>query len=369
MNPPGAAAAGSSPVVQVFPVAIGHFADPGLPDLDADAQVGRVVDLLAPFRGRQHPWAAPALERGAGAVETRLLEWAAPSPGGGVGSVMNSVLYWVGHGWSDGVRAALAHADSPARVGAAGVTPVQLADVIRTRQALIASDDDIPADGALVDEDPGGRREGDGRGGGWALVVVDTCRSKRFVELLVAALKAHDPPQRVLLVGVSAEGATTLGRFTDALRIVLHTTYQANGRIGLTDLAAQLPRLLPGCEVCPLGDLTGAELVPVFPPVASWMSAPLDTVRHLEEVLEDLSPDERRHFLVKAQGAEYGEMSWFFEGRKQERAKIVAWLRTCRPGMLVVSGSLSFFPCKPRMTDTNYSTPWVVVLGRGQPEC
>jgi transposase len=31
--------------------------------------------------------------------------------------------------------------------------------------------------------------------------------------------------------------------------------------------------------------------------------------------------------------------------------------------------SLSFFPCKPRMTDTNYSTPWVVVLGRGQPEC
>jgi hypothetical protein len=32
-------------------------------------------------------------------------------------------------------------------------------------------------------------------------------------------------------------------------------------------------------------------------------------------------------------------------------------------------GSLSFFPCKPRMTDANYSTPWVVVLGRGQPEC
>jgi hypothetical protein len=46
---------GGSPVVEVFPVAIGHFADPGLPGLDADAQVGRLVDLLAPFGGREHP--------------------------------------------------------------------------------------------------------------------------------------------------------------------------------------------------------------------------------------------------------------------------------------------------------------------------
>jgi WD40 repeat protein len=329
MTSPGEnVAVGGTPVVEVFPVAIGYFTDPGLPDLEVDAQVGRLVDLLAPFGGYQHRWAAPARERGAGAVQNRLLEWATPACNSGGGSVAGSVLYWVGHGWSDGIRAALAHAESPARVGAAGVTPEQLADVIRTRQAQ--ADDDTPAEGTRQDEGEGS--------GGWALVVVDTCRSRRFVELLVAALKAHDPPRRVLLLGVSGQGATTLGRFTDALRTVLHTTYMANGRIGLTELAAQFPRLLPGCEVSALGDLSGAELVPVFPPVASWMSAPLDTVRHLEDVLEDLSPDERRHFLIKAQGAEYGEMSWFFEGRQQERAQIVAWLKAHRSGMLIVSG-------------------------------
>jgi hypothetical protein len=118
-------------------VAIGHFNDPGLSGLDVDAQVGRLVDLLAPFRGRERRWAVPARERGAGAAEQRLLEWAAPNP-----ETAGSVLYWVGHGWSDGTHAALAHADSPARVGAAGVIPEQLADAIRIRPALAVREED-----------------------------------------------------------------------------------------------------------------------------------------------------------------------------------------------------------------------------------
>jgi len=315
------------PQVDLVPISIGHYSDPGLPDLDVETQVGRLADLLAPFGGRLRAWPAPTLERGASVVERRLLDWATTAPravdpdgldsAAGAAPGDGSVLYWVGHGWSDGTRAALAHTDSPARVGAAGVTPDQLADAIRTRQAATRTDD---------------------RGGGWALVVVDTCRSQRFVQLLAAALMSHDPPQQVLLVGVSAAGATTLGRFTDALRTVLHTTYRANGRIPLTDLATQLTRVLSGCEMHQLGDLTDAALVPVYPPVASWMSAPLDTVRHLEDVLKELSPDERRHFLVKAQGAEYGELSWYFHGRHTERTRISTWLHASRPGMLVVSG-------------------------------
>ena len=75
-----------------------------------------------------------------------------------------------------------------------------------------------------------------------------------------------------------------------------------------------------------------------YPPAASWMSAPVDTIRHLEEVLADLSPDERGHFLVKAQGAEHGELSWFFEGREDELARISGWLHEAGSGMLVVTG-------------------------------
>jgi hypothetical protein len=297
--------------IAIWPVAIGHYTDPQLPDLDAEAQVGRLIDLLAPFGGRHHPWPAPARERGASATQQRLHAWATTGqPASGPSASAGSVLYWVGHGWQDELRAALAHADSPADVGAAGTTPEQLADVIRSHAQ---------------------------RTGGWTVVVIDTGYAARFVELVTAALKAHHPPQRVLLVGVH-RGPGTPGRFTDALRTVLHTTYLGNGRIRLTDLAAQLPRLLPGCEVATVGDLTDAELVPVYPPVASWMSAPLDTIRHLEDVLDDLSPDERRHFLVKTQAAEHGELSWYFQGRHSERARITTWLRATGSGMLVVTG-------------------------------
>ena len=44
------------------------------------------------------------------------------------------------------------------------------------------------------------------------------------------------------------------------------------------------------------------------------------------------------HFMTKAQAAEYGELSWFFEGRAAEMAEIVGWLRTARSGMLVACG-------------------------------
>lgn len=310
-----------SPVVHVFPVAIGHYTDPNVADLDVDSQVGRLLDLLAPFGARHHRWAAPAMERGADATQRRLLAWSrhdVHSPGNNdPDGPTDTALYWVGHGWSDGANVALAHAHSPARIGANGITPEQFADYLRARQAR-----SIGPDGDQ----------------GWALVVVDTCQSRRFVEVLVAASKHHDPPQRVLLIGVSGEGATSLGRFTDALRIALVTTFKANDRILLTDLAAQFPRLLHGCEIAPLGDIYDAALRPVLPPVASWMTAPLDTIHHLEDILDDLDPDERRHFLAKAQGAEHGELSWFFEGRDAERAHIVAWLRRASSGMLVITG-------------------------------
>ena len=68
------------------------------------------------------------------------------------------------------------------------------------------------------------------------------------------------------------------------------------------------------------------------------MLASADTLRYLEDVLADLSPDERSHFVAKAQGAEHGEPSWFFEGREIELAKISAWLHRASSGMLVVTG-------------------------------
>src|SRR5262249_35900854 len=147
------------------------------------------------------------------------------SPAGG-SAAGGSVLYWIGHGWQDDGRAALAHADSPAEVGAAGTTPEQLADVIRAPAA---------------------------RAPRWTAVIIDTSHAARLVDLVTATLKAHHPPQRVLLIGAHRGQARTWAGFTEAFRVIVQTTYLGNGRIRLTDLAGQLPRLLPGCEVATIG--------------------------------------------------------------------------------------------------------------------
>ncbi|MFG3163848.1 hypothetical protein ACGFY8_28680 [Streptomyces sp. NPDC048232] len=69
------------------------------------------------------------------------------------------------------------------------------------------------------------------------------------------------------------------------------------------------------------------------------MQASLDTVTDIEKVLENLTDDERRHFVPKASGAELGEQNWYFEGREDERRRILSWLDSVEGGMLVVTGA------------------------------
>ena len=302
-NPPGEPCPG--PALEVFPVAIGRYDDPDLPDLDVDTPVGRLLELLSGFGAAHVRWQGAADARDADAVETRLRSWARPARPG------NSFLYWVGHGWSDGLTASLAHGASPRDVRTFGLTPAQLAEPIRSRQATA--------------------------GGAWSVVVVDTCRSDRFVRLVNSDLdRSPEDVGNVLLVGVSGDGGTSLGRFVDALERSLNDTFRTATRIRLLALADDLHRQLPG-SVCVARDLGRAALTRSAPPVAS-LSGRLDRIRYLEEVLEGLTPDQRRHFLAKAQGAEHGEISWFFEGRARERSRVLHWLDGHRTGTLVVTG-------------------------------
>jgi transcriptional regulator with XRE-family HTH domain len=66
------------PVVDVFPVVIGLYADAGLADLNVEVQAGRLTELLAPFGGHHRPWRHPVRSRGADAVQHRLREWSHP---------------------------------------------------------------------------------------------------------------------------------------------------------------------------------------------------------------------------------------------------------------------------------------------------
>lgn len=247
------------PTVDVFPVAIGYYADADLADLDVEAPVGRLVDLLAPFGGRRRPWRHPARDRGADAVQHRLREWPGPQPPvGGAGKPDDSaadpptgcsVLYWAGHGWSDGTRTALAHARSPAAVGGSGLEPQQLAQAIRARQANA------------------GAQKQAGDAGGWAMVIVETSHAVQIADAVMAALHGPDPPARLLVVAVPGDGAVPTGGFTAVLANLLAGTYRAECRILLRDLAAQLERVLGPGNVFQRA-LGEAALVRRDPPVA-----------------------------------------------------------------------------------------------------
>lgn len=291
---------------ELFPVAIGEYQRPELPDLQVGAEVGRVLELLADFEPVYHRWPGRSDQRDATAVQQRLLTWAQPDQPG------NSLLYWVGHGWSDDKTAALAHSASPPEIRTFGVNPGQLADAVISRQ--------LTADGA------------------WAIVVVDACQSNHFIRQVASIVyDAASPVERVLLVGVSADGATALGRFSRALECLLRGTYQDRTSITLNEIGKDLGSQLPGARVVPI-DLGDAALVRAAPPPAS-LSGPLDSIRYLEDALAGLSADERRHFLSKAQSAEDGEISWFFEGRQDECAEVVAWIAGHDHGIMAVTGS------------------------------
>ena len=290
--------------IEVFPIGIGTYDNHRA--LDVAPEIARVTELLSECGAKEVPWMAPETERGADAVNARLQSWARPDVPRG------SLLYWVGHGWSDGDAVALAHARSLTAVRTSGVLPAQLAEPVRARQI--------------------------NSGGKWAIVIIDTCWSSRFVDKLNAEL-ADGPvgADGVLLVGVSGDGAASLGRFPSALEACLQENFRTNQTIELWQLAGELERRLPDGRVA-TRRLGNAALVRRIAPVSANVTVPLDVLRDLEECLAQLSEDERQHFLVKAQGAEEGEISWFFEGRATERAAIVRWLRTTDNGMLAVTG-------------------------------
>ncbi|MGC4891225.1 AAA family ATPase [Micromonospora sp. DT227] len=296
----------SAPPLAVFAMGFATYRDSGLPDLPGvDAEIERLVRILTAFGGRDVAWPVPMDQRGADAIRDRLNEWTSTD------TDRNTVLYWVGHGWSDTVSASLAHWSSPARVGVDGLQPPVLADKVAERQARSAS---------------------------WSMIVVEACHSARFIELVESELASMPhSPRRLLLVGVSGEGATDLGRFTDALSRSLENTFRVQREIELFSLGRELDRVLPGCHVVyrriPATDVLIRDLPPIAAPPIT-----VDIDDELKLLLADLTEDQRRHFLPKAQGAETGELPWYFEGRADEQRRVAAWLRASETGMLVVTG-------------------------------
>ncbi|MBM9507162.1 WD40 repeat domain-containing protein [Actinacidiphila acididurans] len=294
--------------LEFFPVDIGSYRHHD--NLDTATEVAAVAAALAPFAPYTVPWRAPAAERDAGAVEQRLTQWAHPA------HPANTFLYWVGHGESNDDKALLAHAASPSPLVHSGVTPEQMLAYITARQ-----------------NHPDSRDR-------WAVVVIDACRSDRFVELLSAsAYLSSERPHNFLLVATSTRSTADLGAFSRALHTVLNSTFAADSVIDLRDLATELGRNLRDCPVLPHTSTGRALLRRAVPTAAGTITTTLDLLTEIQAVIDRLPPDEQRHFVPKAAGADLGEQSWHFEGREDERDTVLRWLDTAEQGLLTVTGA------------------------------
>ncbi|GAA3827799.1 hypothetical protein GCM10022403_071250 [Streptomyces coacervatus] len=290
--------------LQFFPVDIGRYDNH--PPLPTEPEVEALAALLTPFGAETDAWHTPQESRGPDAINDRLAAWS----GGGTGC--DTVLYWVGHGASDGAfHALLAHAKSPRPLDTNGISHLEILQHLKKRQSR--------------------------RHAGWAAVIVDACKSRRFIELMSSQATLDPDVSDFILVASSHDGSASLGAFREILDRLLTVTFRTHDTIGLYALAEQIN--------CSMGDTVAyarthsrAALRRTRPTVAGRMQAPLDTEAEIEDALAALTADERRHFVEKAAGGELGEQTWYFEGRETERYDVLSWLATTREGLLVVTG-------------------------------
>ncbi|MFE1592363.1 AAA family ATPase, partial [Nocardia sp. NPDC058705] len=299
---------------ELFPVAIGHYSD-NHPELNVDRELAKVSSTLEPFSVRVHDWDVPMPERGLNNVRKRINAWRnAVHPA--------TILYWVGHGSTDNANTAvLYHADSEPDLPDDGVAPYVIAKAIASR---------------LCEDDT------------WAIIVIDACGSQKFIDLLQAQLLVQEKVAgRYLLVGgLSGEGSSTLGTFSSSLDSLLNTTFAGEFLIELSKLADEFDRREARVERSRLVDRDPRRVPVLRRRHAVLINSSVDVIHELEQALRGLSDDELRHFLPKAHGGELpftetvlGEQSWYFEGRTTETHRIIDWLKTAEPGMLVVTGA------------------------------
>lgn len=274
----------------------------------ADEEADAIAAVLKSFGGALVPWDVKPEERHLGRVHTRLTTWAAPD------ELRNSLLLWVGHGWSNGRDAALYVRGQEPDTKDAELHPSVFATHVAEARRQRSSEDL------------------------WDIVVVEACGAGLFVRKALAEL-AHGEEtatRGLLLIGSGRdEGAGHLGTFRRVLEHILTHGYSDHDTtIPIHDLGARLGES-GQLSVFPLnlGGLPPLRRRTAFPVTAS-----MEVHNRLREAVDALPEENRAHFARKGLGSEFGELSWGFAGRTQDRAAIAGWLAEHRSGLLVVTG-------------------------------
>ena len=279
---------------------------PQLEEVGTEAE--GIIGLLREFGGLPSgdPDTGRALDETA--VKDLLRGWAIRT------AAPSGVLLWLGHGASDGDDAWLASFETPEPINGNGIVPQTVVDQVDSDWRRRAPDDNA-----------------------WALVVIEACGAGKFVRNMSSLLIKKDP-RRLAVIGVGGDGAAYPGRFLEALS---KTTagYTVNDEfMGMGDFISRLESFLDEDDEVFHRKMTNRLQMSRQRLIDTPVAAPVDIYEELIKYLATLSPDERSHFIPKAQGAEHNELAWYFVGRVSERRQIASWLRSSTSGMLVVTG-------------------------------
>ncbi|MFC9679940.1 hypothetical protein [Streptomyces sp. NPDC056948] len=288
----------------VYSVALGDYVRQE--NFDADEEARAIGDLLAQFGGTLVPWEVKSEERDLTQVDLRLKAWANPH------DVRNGVLLWIGHGTSNAEDSALYVRGHPTATDdtelAAATFARHVVDARRLRSYY----------------------------GKWDIVVVEACGAKGFVERALAAISAARSANGLLLVGSGRdEGIGHLGTFRRVLaQILTHRYSDHDTEIPVGGLAQYLDE----AQAFSIFPLNLGGLPPLRRRTAFPVTASVENHARLREAIDALPETERAHFARKGLGSEFGELSWCFAGRGEDRAAIAGWLAEHRSGLLVLTG-------------------------------
>lgn len=277
----------------------------------ADEQAAAVVKKLAELGGMEVTPEPQPDNRTISVVTQWVAAWAEHTP------LANTMLFWVGHGETDGNDAWLAAYDTKKPMRGTGMRPESVADHIANHWLR--------------------RRDCES----WAVIVIEACGATRFVDLLNAELSRRGAPERLILFGSGGAGSSYLGTFSQALSEAVGAYTDNDVEIPVLGLMGGVARRVrdKGQErTWHVSNWSSEPKLRRRPLLPGVVTATVDVYGELQSLLRGLPQDERSHFLPKAQGAEQGELAWYFTGRAQERREICNWLRTNAGGMLVITG-------------------------------
>ena len=262
-----------------------------LPALPSQQNAARVIDLLRPCGAKVN---GPPEATDTVSVRSLLESWADDST-----EPTSALLYWVGHGDSNGEDLSLLTSDSKA--------PYR--NSIKGRELAERVIDHWESTGANPDD--------------WTFIVLDCCNGAVGAANILNTLTARPErrPGRVAVLAVSSEGASTAGRFADALTAAMDSFTENDESISLRDLFDSVAERT-GADYSTIGSFHRITITnPRHSPAV--LTVGMDQLGEWRRRLQDFDPDIRNHFLAKAQGTEVGELAWNFAGRSAETRRIV----------------------------------------------